>query len=274
MCGRYGLVSSRGEIKDALPVEAFFFKGEECTDEALDLSPRYNIAPTQVAPILRREREGERKREGEGYTLEGSRWGLVPQWIQKRQAADETSARSKEAGFINARIETASEKPSFRDPFARRHCAVPVSCFYEWEKVSRREGGKQPHCIQMSDSAPAGYRKGGVFFMAGIYEPWECKWETKAGDEDRPAKSSFSILTTRPNSIMKSIHDRMPVILSPSQVLKWLGATAGEEVALEDLSEPCPSAWLSMHAVSTRVNSPGHDDASIMDALPEPLTLL
>jgi putative SOS response-associated peptidase YedK len=207
--------------------------------------------------------------DAEGFSLEGSRWGLIPKWMWKRHEQEAASSASKEAGFVNARVETAAEKASFRDAFAKRRCAVPVSGFYEWKKSSKQGDGKQPHFIQMGAGAPAGYKQGGLFFMAGIYEPWGAA----PGKGSQP-KSSFSILTTNPNAILRGIHDRMPLILSPSQLLSWLGwPTAQSAVEDSAIREPCPSSWLEAYAVSTRVNSPDNDDSLLIQPLQESLAL-
>jgi len=259
MCGRYGLVSSKGEIREALPAEAFF-----TMEDDLDLTPRYNISPTQLAPVLRHGPEG--------FHLEGSRWGLVPTWMWKRHEREDNTPAPAEAGFINARAESAAEKASFREAFAQRRCAVPVSGFYEWQKASAKGEGKQPHYIQMSANVPEGYKKAGLFFLAGIYEPWGEPHEH--GVSGGVPTHSFAILTTQPNAAMQGIHDRMPIVLSPSHLLNWLDWPASRGTAEDgEILESCPSDWLEIYAGSLQVNSPDNDDPSLIQPLQEPLAL-
>ena len=158
------------------------------------LLPRFNIAPTQDAPVVRMS--------GGSRRLDMLRWGLIPSW------ADDASSSAR---TINARSETAAEKPSFRDAFRERRCLVPADAFYEWKKVPR---GKQPYAIRRADDTPLAF--------AGLWESWR--------DPSRPAADaveSFTILTTTPNQRLAGLHDRMPVILSPGDFERWLDPDLG-----------------------------------------------
>ena len=190
-------------------------------DGAVDLTPSYNVAPTQeVAAIL--EEDGKRR-------LELLRWGLVPSWADDPEIG---------ARMINARSETAPQKPSFRRAFRSKRCLIPADGFYEWK---REPGGKQPYYFRMEDGRP--------FAFAGLWERWE-----KGG-----ALLSCAILTTRANSVLEGIHDRMPVILPPGSYDAWLDPDADKE-QLIDLMSPYPGDDLETYPVSRYVNSPRNND--------------
>ena len=186
----------------------------------LNLRPRYNVAPSQEAAVVRADRDGRR-------SLSMLRWGLVPAW-----------ARDPRSGprLINARAETARTKPSFRAAFASRRCLIPADGFYEW----KREGGaKQPWLIGMKDRGP--------FAFAGLWE----RWSAPGGGAE--AMETFAILSTAANDTVAPIHDRMPVILAPTAFGSWL---AGAEVPLGPCSPETMTAW----PVSAFVNRPANDD--------------
>ena len=189
------------------------------------LQPRYNIAPTQ--PVLA-VRTLSTHRGRQGALL---RWGLIPSW-------------AKDAGIgarmINARSETLSSKPSFRSALRGRRCLIPADGFYEWQT---RGKSKQPYYIKRQD--------GWVFAFAGLWELWE-------NPEGTPVESC-TIITTEPNEVVKPLHDRMPVILSPADYDLWLDPAVTEPERVQPLLRACPAAELAAHPVSTHVNSPGHD---------------
>ena len=191
------------------------------------LQPRYNIAPTQQVPIVRENDAGARE-------LALVRWGLVP-----RSAKDPSIG----ARLINARAETVALKSAFRNAFARHRCLVPASGFYEWQPMPH---GKQPVHIGMADGAPFG--------MAGLYERWR--------SDDGEVLDSCSIITTAPCASLRGVHDRMPVIVPPSQYARWL-ARGEHDVA--DLLVPWAGGALRIDPVSTRVNSVANDDAALLD---------
>ena len=227
MCGRFTQRFSWRQIHALLSLDG----------PAPNLRPRYNLAPSQSAAVVRTE-DGERR-------LSMLRWGLIPGW------AKDPSIGNK---LINARSETARTKLSFRSAFARRRCLVPADGFYEWT----REGTvRQPWLI-----AP---RDGAILTFAGLWEHWRVPdgltlrgslAERRAGD----VVETFTILTTEANRTMRALHHRMPVILAPETVDTWL---AGNDVPLG----PAPEDLLAMHLVSTRVNSPRHDDAECIAPL-------
>jgi len=212
MCGRY-ILTITGEVL----ARAFDLH------ETPELSPRYNIAPTQDAPVIR-EIGGVRR-------LELLRWGLVPSW-----------ARDPSIGqrLINARSETAASKPSFRSAIRRRRCLVPSDGFYEWQKTP---AAKQPWLIRMRD--------GGPFAMAGLWETWR----PEAGE----ALETFTILTTKPNQVVAPLHGRMPVILPPGSWERWLDPAIDDPSKLSPLLEPYPPEEMAAHPVTRAVGSPAFD---------------
>ncbi len=186
-----------------------------------ELPPRYNVAPSQ--PVL-------------GFRLvRGNReaavfqWGLVPAWSK------EPAMGSR---LINARAETVAEKPSFRSAFRARRCLIPADGFYEWKASG---GRKQPYRVGLASGEP--------FAMAGIWEQWE-------GVEG--FLETCAIITTEPNELTATIHNRMPVILDSVNAERWLLAPA------VDLLRPYPAEEMSAWPISSRVNSAANDDPSVL----------
>jgi putative SOS response-associated peptidase YedK len=215
MCGRYTLSSPSDLLADLMEVK-----------EAPELAARYNIAPTQEAPILRMAGESSTERE-----LLLLKWGLVPFW------ADDPAIGNR---MINARSETVAEKPSFRTSFKKRRCAVLADGFYEWKKTGSR---KQPFFFCLKSRRPFG--------MAGL---WDC-WDKGEG----PPLETFTILTTSPNEVVAEAHHRMPVILSQPDLARWLDPGADVKSDFETLWDPYPAAEMEGFAVSTYVNNPAND---------------
>ena len=216
MCGRY-LLTVDGEVL----VDAFSLTAP------VDWQPRFNIAPTQSVPIVRQmEPDGDRE-------LAMVHWGLIPHWAKERSLG---------ARMINARSETAADKPSFRSPFRRRRCLIPTDGFYEWQKTT---SGKQPYAIRFTDAR--------LFAFAGLWDQWR---DRETGD----AVESCTILTTSANDVVARIHDRMPVIMPPSAWQQWLDVTLTDQASLQPLLEPHPPDEMTVTPVSRRVNSPRNDD--------------
>jgi putative SOS response-associated peptidase YedK len=194
-----------------------------------DPAPRYNIAPTQDAPVIRADADGR--------TLVGLRWGLVPFWAKDPKIGNR---------MINARGETVAAKPAFRAAFRKRRCLVIADGFYEWQKVA---GGKQPWLIAQADGEP--------FAMAGLWESWRPA-------EDAAPLETCTIITTAANDMMRPLHDRMPAILDGAAIDRWLDPAA-EPAALEPLLAPAPDGILRAVPVSRRVNSPANDDPALIE---------
>lgn len=191
-----------------------------------DWSPRYNVAPTQPVPIIRQHPK-EPRRE-----MSLARWGLIPWWAKDASGA---------ARMINARSETAATLPAFRDAFKARRCIVPADGFYEWQKIGKTQ---QPFCFEVND--------GELFAFAGLWERWK--------DANGKALETCSILTTTPNSVTSTVHDRMPVILDPGNYDVWLDPGFADATALSDLLKPYDARRMRSYPVSARVNSVVNDD--------------
>jgi putative SOS response-associated peptidase YedK len=169
-------------------------------------------------------------------SLDALRWGLIPYWSK-----DPSGGRKP----INAKAETLRTLPSFSEAYRKRRCIVPVDGFFEWKAIKGKKA-KQPFAIAMKDGSPFG--------IAGLWENWK---DLKTGEWIR----TFVIITTDANTLVADIHDRMPVILAPSDYTRWLG----DEPDPHDLIRPFPSEAMRMWPISTRVNKPENDDATILD---------
>lgn len=230
MCGRYTLRTPAAEV-------ARHF-GLPLLEHLEHLEPRYNIAPTQQVPVVRLAQTGQRE-------LVTMRWGLVPSWSKEGRP---------DARTINARSETAHEKPTFRGPFRRRRCLVPADGFYEWKS---HDGRKQPYYITRTD--------GRLFAMAGLWDHWS---------DGQQQLDSFTILTTEANRRLRPLHERMPVILAPEDYGVWLGERPATLEECRALLRPAPDQWLQFVAVAPRVNRPAADDPHCIAPLGQPNELL
>jgi putative SOS response-associated peptidase YedK len=216
MCGRYRL-SRRKQI-----IEEHF----DCDPWDDDWNPRYNIAPTQPVPVIRQHpKEPVRQ-------ISTMRWGLIPNWAKSSDG---------EAGMINARSETAAEKPAFRDPLKLRRCLIPADGFYEWSRTGK---GKQPYCFEVNE--------GELFAFAGLWDGWR--------SADGQWIKTCSILTTTPNAVTAPVHDRMPVILHPDSYDQWLDPGMADVQIVSELLKPCEARLIRCYAVSTRINHVANDD--------------
>jgi putative SOS response-associated peptidase YedK len=160
------------------------------------------------------------------------RWGLVPHWAKDASGA---------AGTINARSETAAEKPAFRDPMRCRRCLIPADAFYEWK---RSGASKQPCCFEVND--------GEMFAFAWLWDGWK--------DCNGNWLRTCTILTTMPNSVTSAIHNRMPVILHPGAYDLWLDPGMQNVAAISELLKPLDASLRRSYPVSTRINHVANDD--------------
>ncbi len=188
-----------------------------------DIQPRYNIAPSQPIAVIAND---------PSYQVDFYVWGLIPHWAKDPQMGNR---------LINARAETVSQKPAFRSPFRYHRCLILANGFYEWKK---EDGSKTPMFIQLKSKKP--------FAFAGLWD----SWQSPDGSEVR----SCTIITTSPNSLLKPIHDRMPVILSPENYLTWIKPDPASPTELNPLLQPYPTEKMAAYAVSKRVNDPQLDD--------------
>lgn len=196
----------------------------------LGAAPRYNIAPSQQVPVIRQRSDGTR----EALT---ARWGLVPHWVKELEGF--------RANLINARAEGAAEKPSFRDAMRRGRCLLPASGFYEW---SSSGGAKRPYHILRHD--------GRAMAFAGLCSLW-----SRGGTP----LLSCAILTTRPNEVVRPLHDRMPVILDPDEFDRWLDPDMDDPGRLDDLLDPFDDDALEAYPVSRAVGNPAVDRPDLIE---------
>jgi len=194
--------------------------------QQLTLSPRYNVAPSQSMPVVVRNSPNR---------LVEMQWGLIPSWSKEPRAQFST---------INARAETITKSPVFRGPFKNRRCLVPASGFYEWQRTER---GKQPFCIRLKD--------GDLFAFAGLYDIWH--------DAEGNELYSYTVITTTPNDLVASIHNRMPVILRQEDEDVWLDKES-DPAQLLALLKAYPADKMEAYPVSRAVNSPANDGAELM----------
>lgn len=217
MCGRISRTSPREAIAAEFGVTRFV---------EVNLQARYNIAPSQhVEAIV--QVDGERR-------LGPMRWGFVP-----------AKAKEPKLAPINARAETLSSSPMFRDAFHRRRCLVVADGFYEWKREGRT---RRPFFIRLRSAHPFG--------LAGLWSP----------RREEKSLATCAIATCPPNDLMARVHDRMPVILLPGARDRWLDPTTGE-AELRTLLVPVPSGYLEAYEVSTLVNSPRNDSPECVRAV-------
>ncbi|MFQ5633869.1 MAG: SOS response-associated peptidase [Gammaproteobacteria bacterium] len=224
MCGRFAFYSPHDAVRDVFGV-----------DFPAPIEPRHNIAPSQFVVALR---------AGGKDRLEPAllKWGLVPSWAKDPGIGNR---------LINARAETAHEKPSFRAAFRRRRCVVLADGFYEW----RREGDrKTPYFI-------AG-RKGQPLALAGLWERWQ--------GGDGSGLETCTIITTAANRIMRALHDRMPVILSSDSAARWCGQTGDDRAQARAILASNDNDTLIYWPVSTLVNNPRNDGPQLIAATNQP----
>ncbi len=222
MCGRFTLTVSPDDLQAAFP--DFSIPG--------DIPPSYNIAPSQPIPVI--TNDGEK-------ALDFFFWGLIPSWTKPENVG--------KYNLINARSETAAEKPSFKNSFRRRRCLILADGFYEWSKP-KSGTTKTPYYFTLKDHQP--------FAFAGL-------WETWISPEGDPLKSAC-ILTTSPNQTVKIIHNRMPVILHPADYQRWLDPRERTPQDLQGLLKPYPDEEMTSYPVSTYVNSPKNNSPQCIQA--------
>ncbi|WP_146595415.1 SOS response-associated peptidase [Novipirellula galeiformis] len=240
MCGRFTLRASLADLRQ------MFLPDVDPQDFTLPTDPpRYNIAPTQSVAVIRQSNAGDRR---EGTAM---RWGLVPSW------ADDLTVGAR---MINARCETIDEKRSFRNAFQQQRCLIPADGYFEWQK---RAAAKQPYLIHRPDN--------GVFAMAGVWES-----NSKIANGSEPILS-FSVITTPANQVTGKIHDRMPVIIDPSDFDRWLDPNHRDTPSLKKQLAAAPSDFFVTTPVSRHVNHVRNDDPECvrpidLKAFPPPAT--
>ncbi len=216
MCGRYTLT------KPLKAIESHFGP----LHVNLEYRPSYNIAPSQLSPVVINI-SGQRE-------LTAMKWGLVPSW-----------AKDEKMKFINARSETAHEKPSFKNALRSQRCLIPADGFIEWRGTE-----KQPCYIYLKDQPPFGF--------AGLWSTWK--------SPEGISLNTYSILTTGANEKLSPIHARMPIILPSEQYETWLAPDSGLDT-LRDLFTAYPSEEIGFHPVSKEVNLPKNNLPEILQNL-------
>jgi putative SOS response-associated peptidase YedK len=226
MCGRYYRRSDKQRIAEA------FHLGR--LPDGFVLPPDYNVAPTTFQPVIRADRETG---EGELVTM---RWGMVPYFAK-------SLADFKGFSTINAKAETLTSKPMWCGPFQRRRCLVPADGFYEWKTLDAKT--EQPYAFTL--------RSGEPFAFGGIWDAWK--------EPDDSWLQSFAIITTDPNELTTTVHNRMPVILKPSDYDRWL-ARDDPERPPEDLLRPYDAGEMKAFPVDPRVGNVRNNEPGLCEA--------
>lgn len=209
--------------------------------EPLEWTPRYNIAPTQLAPVVVADESGAR-------LLRLMRWGLIPSWSKDESFASKT---------INCRSETAHEKPSFRGAFQSRRCIVPLSGFYEWKPgAPGSKERKTPHLIH-----PARSGEDRTLAVAGLWESWKAR--DAEGRQTGEILDTFTLLTTSASPFIQPLHDRMPRILGTREQEEWMDPSTPAARLRTLATAPYSGEDLAMHPVSARVNSPRNEGPTL-----------
>jgi putative SOS response-associated peptidase YedK len=223
MCGRYSLSKSKIQLEERFQAEMLG-----------DFKPRYNIAPTQLVPVITSE-------SPKGFSF--FYWGITPDFGKNKPVSQK---------FINAKAETVHEKISFKNSFQKRRCLVPVDGFYEWKKLGKKT--KIPYRFTLANDE--------AFAFAGIWE----EYENELGESNH----TFLILTTEPNSLVSEVHDRMPVILKREDEKKWLDKYSSQEELIKMLS-PYQADEMISYTVSPLVNSVSNDSPSLIRKTSAPI---
>lgn len=237
MCGRYDLVVT-GET---LAVRFGVALGE-AGENMQDWQPRYNIAPSQLNPVIVTA-------DDQGRELVGMKWGLVPSWSKEPKTSFST---------INARAETVTQKPAFRKLLTSRRCLVPATGYFEW--ATNTAEGKQPYRVQvMADGAHGNRREGEIVAMAGLYDVWR--------GQNGEGMLTYTIITTEASPSLRELHERMPVILSREGEKMWLDSSVKDADGLVGLLRPYPDTQISAYRVGRGVNSPSNDRVELITAV-------
>ncbi len=217
VCNRYRLTHSKQYLAERF----------QAADDEVEEHPRYNIAPTQPVLIVLKE-QGKKIRH---FTT--MRWGLIPSWAKDMSIGNRT---------LNARSETVTTTPAFRDSILTKRCLIPADGFYEWRKMG---SVKQPYCFEVGDRE--------LFAFAGL-------WDERTSP-DGEVIESCTILTTNPNSLVEDLHNRMPVIVAPDKYDLWLDPDVTDFEAIRDILKPYDAAQMRCYPVSRKLNNSKIDNA-------------
>ncbi len=216
MCGRFTLTHVYG-----------FFTRFQLMDQQAQLTPRFNVAPTQEHPIIIRQSPNQ---------MIMMKWGLVPFWAKDPKIGNR---------LINARAESVAIKPAFRTSIKRKRCLVPATGFYEWK---RADNGKVPYYVHLKDDS--------LFSFAGLFDSWHAP--------DGGQLKTFTIITTTPNAMMGRIHNRMPVMLSQEDEELWLTKEPLPDSELKRIFKPYPARLMDAYEVSKEVNNPRNENQGLI----------
>lgn len=239
MCGRYVVSQSPDELAEEFGVDRI--------DVRERLEPDWNVAPSKdvYAVVIRRRRSADGPQEQQ-RRLVSLRWGLVPSWAKDPSMGNR---------LINARVETASEKPAFRRAFAARRCLLPAEGFYEW-RGEKKKGKRQPFYIRPRE---------GMLAMAGLYEIW--RDPTRPDDDPHAFLWTMVILTTDAADQLGEIHDRMPMLVGPDQWQDWLDPDVDDVQQLRSLLTPAVPGVLDAYPVSTEVNRADNNGPHLIEPI-------
>jgi len=220
MCGRYTLAAGPQYITDYFHIDGPTPKFQSS----------WNITPGGDVPVICQAPD-------DGRTCSLMHWGLIPHW------ANERNAKYK---MINAKAETLTARPAYRDAYKHRRCLIPASGFYEWHTEPQ---GKQPYYIHSKDDS--------LLAFAGLWEYWEGKHII----------NSCTIITTQANTLIQTIHDRMPVIINRENYDSWLDPHNTDTNILDNLLSSYDDMLLDFHRISIAVNNPAHDNSALIDRI-------
>lgn len=230
MCGRYSLTRRQNEIVERFGVEQVL--GAENM-----LLPRFNIAPSQMVPVVTIV-NGRR-------VLSPMKWGLIPFWVKDLKTAKPV---------INARAESVAEKPSFKQSLLQRRCLIPADGFFEWKHQNK---SKVPMFIHINEKE--------LFAFAGLWDEWK--------SPDGEVLRTCTIITTAANQSVASVHDRMPVVVRPDQESTWLDPCVKSAAEILPLLSAVPAESIRMYEVSAGVNSSAEDLPEFVEPVPMQITL-
>ena len=222
MCGRFSQQRPASELAEIFAAEPL----------AEDPGPRFNVAPTDDALVV--------VQRGDRRAITAYRWGLIPHWAE---------AANVGSRMFNARAESLTSSPAFRDAFRRKRCLVPVDGFYEWHREGTR---RQPFAIARADARPLA--------LAGLWSGW------RDPAADRVVRT-FTIITTLPNDQLAALHDRMPVVVPEEAWSRWLDPGFHDPAELNGLFEPSDEVALRIWPVSPLVNNVRNDGPELFEPI-------
>jgi putative SOS response-associated peptidase YedK len=235
MCGRYGRLADKQRIAEWMQTH-----NTSVFDDSY-LAPSYNVAPQTMQPVVRLSPDtGDRE-------LAIMRWGLVPFWSKDANIAYST---------INAKAETITTSPAYREAMKRRRCLVPADWFYEWKKLDAKT--KQPYAIALKDRS--------LFAFAGLWDSWKDKATGQSLE-------TYTVITTEPNEQMETIHNRMPVILAPKDYERWMEPGGSSHLPV-DLLMPYPAENMKAWKVKRDVGNVRNNRPELVEPIEDRLTPL